>query len=125
MKMKMKNVFARTVLALVLIPSFWMTSVGTVNSQSAYIPKGSWVVTPGEVVGKMVRVTKYKAVLDRFATCHGGILGMGPTFVGDNGEEVKHMQFIYTAGLDGTCYYYAAGGPSSGAAGDYTWRYVK
>ena len=41
----MKNVFARTVLALVLIPSFWMTSVGTAAA--------GWVDTPGETVGKM------------------------------------------------------------------------
>ena len=41
----MKNVFARTVLALVLIPSFWMTSVGTAAAV--------WVDRPGETVGKM------------------------------------------------------------------------
>ena len=41
----MKNVFARTVLALVLIPSFWMTSVGTAAA--------GWVDRPGETVGKM------------------------------------------------------------------------
>ena len=40
---RMKNVFARTVLALVLIPSIWMTSVGTAAAEG-------WVDTPGETV---------------------------------------------------------------------------
>ena len=50
----MKNVFARTVLALVLIPSFWMTSVGTAAA--------GWVDTPGETVGKMADCVSSKTM---------------------------------------------------------------
>ena len=52
----MKNVFARTVLALILIPSFWTTSVGTATA-------GGWTHTPGATVGRLLNGT------------HGGLSG--------------------------------------------------
>ncbi len=136
----MKNVFARTVLALVLIPSFWMTSVGMAAAE--------WVEAPGETVGKM-------------AECHQGYDDEGPsghencqnplpvtdTFFGfllacsqplstrcraseyaaGRGMCPNYIQFVpdYSAtntALSGKCYFYEAGS-SSGESGPHTWRW--
>jgi len=123
----MKNVFARTVLALVLIPSFWMTSVGTAAAE--------WVEAPGENVGEV-----------RFS-CHGGrgcvnpptsrnvVSGFSPCvrhndWVKDppmRPRGIKYVQFVpdYSAtntALSGSCYYYEAGS-SSGESGPHTGRW--
>jgi hypothetical protein len=139
----MKNVFARTVLAIVLIPSFWMTSAAAGSIFSG------WVDTPGETVGKMadclskthfpdcsnpIRVSF--TVKGFFQAC----LGAGWTFnnhvpASDTTTpfkirkhvNVRYMQFVpdYSAtntALSGLCYYYEAGS-SSGESGPHTWRW--
>ena len=147
----MKNVFARTVLALVLIPSFWMTSVGTAAA-------GGWVDTPGETVGPLAKchdktesangtspasncqpIQVSFTVLGHFFACLTANTALvnpprGESrlrqFVGKPGESqwgpslIRYMQFVpeYEGALAGLCYYYEAGS-SSGAGGDYTWRW--
>ena len=158
----MKNVFARTVLALVLIPSFWMTSVGTAAA-------GGWVDTPGETVGKMINCFYYTSctgggtpvsftVLGYYQACldakpeqkkqgHKNKDGSDPYNLLDarshkyadkndwiywvmtnpyvpKENHIRYMQFVpeYEGALAGLCYYYEAGS-SSGAGGDYTWRW--
>jgi hypothetical protein len=124
---KMKNVFARTVLALVLIPSFWMTSVGTAAAE--------WVEAPGETVGELAFVCIHGTgqacynpltVTDTFfgflSACVAR-LPSGKAFVG----WIKYVQFVpdYSAtntALSGKCYYYEAGS-SSGESGPHTWRW--
>ena len=126
----MKNVFARTVLALVLIPSFWMTSVGMAAAE--------WVEAPGETVGKMV-----EAVCHDADGCGQNPLTVTDTFFGFlfactddvpgtarasalRGRS-RYIQFVpdYSAtntALSGKCYYYEAGS-SSGESGPHTWRW--
>ena len=129
---KMKNVFARTVLALVLIPSFWMTSVGMAAAE--------WVEAPGETVGKMAECDQDQQhencqnplpVTDTFL---GFLFACTPGFnpTGDLGRIAwrgmpKYIQFVpdYSAtntALSGKCYYYEAGS-SSGESGPHTWRW--
>ena len=131
----MKNVFARTVLALVLIPSFWMTSVGTAAA--------GWVDTPGETVGKMAKCDGastinntcsnpiqvsftvlgfYRACVDagsRYVNLLSEVLQTAPRH-----EDLRYMQFVpdYPGALSGLCYYYEAGS-SSGKSGPHTWRF--
>ena len=131
----MKNVFARTVLALVLIPSFWMTSVGMAAA-------GEWVEAPGETVGKMVepedpngtgqRGQNPLTVTDTFlgflyACTEGGTADdvMSVNYLGMGG--LRYVQFVpdYSAtntALSGKCYFYEAGS-SSGESGPHTWRW--
>jgi hypothetical protein len=128
----MKNVFARTVLALVLIPSFWMTAEGT-----GHWVFGEWVEAPGENVGEV-----------RFS-CHGGrgcvnpptsrnvVSGFSPCvrhndWVKDppmRPRGIKYVQFVpdfpdsnLFEEASGSCYYYEAGS-SSGESGPHTWRW--
>ena len=147
----MKNVFARTVLALVLIPSFWMTSVGTAAAERG------WKDTPGVTVGKMadcvsrdlwpacsnpIRVSF--TVVGFFQACmRAGQVGTGPDWTDTNytkqtaytrngtshdiHNDVMYMQFVpdYSAtntALSGLCYYYEPGN-RSGKSGPHTWRW--
>ena len=132
----MKNVFARTVLALVLIPSFWMTSVGTAAAERG------WKDTPGETVGKMADCVSmtlrpacsnpiqvsftvlgfYRACVDagsRYVNLLSEVLQTAPRH-----EDLRYMQFVpdYPGALSGLCYYYEAGS-SSGKSGPHTWRF--
>ena len=124
----MKNVFARTVLALVLIPSFWMTSVGMAAAE--------WVEAPGETVGKMVEC----ATSDQMESCQNpltvtdtffGFLEactpVNPAMDGPMNDGTKYVQFVpdysvTNTALSGKCYYYEAGS-SSGESGPHTWRW--
>ena len=128
----MKNVFARTVLALVLIPSFWMTSVGMAAAE--------WVEAPGETVGKMAECVQddWRANCQNPLPVTDTFLGFlfactpGFTALATFGELAwrgmpKYIQFVpdYSAtntALSGKCYYYEAGS-SSGESGPHTWRW--
>ena len=121
----MKNVFARTVLALVLIPSFWMTSVGMAAA-------GDWVDTPGETVGKMVNpsgegIRVSMTLFGYWNACQKESERM-PGGGRDDPEGppsgIRYMQFVpdYSGALGGLCYYYEAGS-SFGETGEYTWRW--
>ena len=126
----MKNVFARTVLALVLIPSFWMTSVGMAAAE--------WVEAPGETVGKMAECDQDQqhlncqnplTVTDTFL---GFLFACTPDVPGTAWGSIpatrsRYIQFVpdYSAtntALSGKCYYYEAGS-SSGESGPHTWRW--
>ena len=132
----MKNVFARTVLALVLIPSFWMTSVGMAAA-------GDWVDTPGETVGKLADCMydhKYMmpghcsnpiqvsfTVLGFYKACvDAKRYSVGTELARWQGKDndFRYMQFVpdYPGALSGLCYYYEAGS-SSGKSGPHTWRF--
>ena len=127
----MKNVFARTVLALVLIPSFWMTSVGMAAAE--------WVEAPGETVGKMAECDQDQqhelncqnplTVTDTFLgflfACTDDVPGTARASA-LRGRS-RYIQFVpdYSAtntALSGKCYYYEAGS-SSGESGPHTWRW--
>ena len=130
----MKNVFARTVLALVLIPSFWMTSVGMAAAE--------WVEAPGETVGEMVEcatngspknmscdnpLTVTDTFLGFLYACTGTDLSVGPCLGAECAAGLRYVQFVpdYSAtntALSGKCYYYEAGS-SSGESGPHTWRW--
>ena len=146
----MKNVFARTVLALVLIPSFWMTSVGTAAA--------GWVDAPGETVGNLVgchktgeyfgdpKAEKYRKqcnplevsfpVLGYYRACRDAeaqaseqlvFAGNYGKYPGGNGRSgAYYMQFVpeYPGALAGKCYFYQPG-EALGKSGDYTWRHVQ
>ena len=129
----MKNVFARTVLALVLIPSFWMTSVGMAAAE--------WVEAPGETVGKMVECACEESrcgqcnpitVTDTFlgflyACTESDVFHDDICFGAQCAAGLRYVQFVpdYSAtntALSGSCYYYEAGS-SSGESGPHTWRW--
>ena len=149
----MKNVFARTVLALVLIPSFWMTSVGTAAA--------GWVDTPGETVGKMADCVSSKTMgYKREYECSNPIRVSFTVFgfyqACENAgryprdldltnllspmtqhrmfmnyakhKEARYMQFVPDDSVGGNTAlsglcYYYEAGSSSGAGGPHTWRW--
>ena len=148
----MKNVFVRTVLALALIPSFWMTSVGTAAAE--------WVDAPGEMAGPMAKMRCNKelswcsnprrvsfTVLGFYRACVDAgryprdifLINFSPSMQGKSAhnpmgpsdakhKDVRYMQFVPddsvggNTALSGLCYYYEAGS-SSGAGGPHTWRW--
>ena len=128
----MKNVFVRTALALALIPSFWMTSVGTAAAE--------WVDAAGEMAGPLAKLRCNKelswcsnprrvsfTVLGFYKACVDKVGSTEKDLLKSLYKGVGFMQFVpdYSAtntALSGLCYYYEKGS-SSGESGPHSWRF--
>jgi len=134
----MKNVFARTVLALILIPSFWTTSVGTATA-------GGWTHTPGATVGRLLNGTHgglsgkereigADGVFGGVAGC--GILSVRHRLSQSHAETLfartRYIEFIPNGGqfkpggkvTGGKCRYYEErSSKHKNKSGPHTWRY--